>query len=346
MRSTLAEIAKLVEGEVVGNPRLAITGFSGIKEAGGGDLTFLANAKYSTLLQTTKAAAILVPLDVTIKDKDVIRVANPSLAFAKAVSLLAEDYTHRFQGIHEKALVAADARLGQDVSIGPYAIIESGVSIGDKSRIYGGSYIGANSRIGSGCLIYPNVTIRERTAIGQRVTIHSGTVIGADGFGYVNVEGVHEKIPQIGIVEIQDNVEIGANVTIDRARFDKTVIGEGTKIDNLVQIAHNVRIGKNCIIVSQVGISGSTVVEDNCILAGQVGIVGHITIGEGAVVTAKSGVPSSLPGHEMYWGIPAKPHREAKRVNACVQRLPHYVKIIQDLQKRIAELEAKIDKKV
>ena len=170
--------------------------------------------------------------------------------------------------------------------------------------------------------------------IGDRVIIHSGTVIGSDGFGFVNVKGVNVKIPQIGTVEIQDDVEIGANVTIDRARFDKTVIGRGTKIDNLVQIAHNVRIGENCIIVSQVGISGSTTLENNVTLAGQVGVVGHITIGANTVVASKSGVPNSIPPNSIYWGIPANPIMEAKRINASVQRLPHYVKVIQELKKK------------
>lgn len=342
MHKTLAEIATFVRGELIGDPGIVITGFSGIKEAGQGDLTFLANAKYFPLAQTTRASAIVAPLDYRPDNKNVILTENPSRAFSKAISLMVEDNTSCPHGIHEKSFIAKDARLGKNVTVGPFAIIEQGAVIGDKTCIYGGSYIGPGTAIGEECTIYPHVTIRERTKIGNRVMIHSGTVIGSDGFGYVDVQGVHEKIPQIGIVDIHDDVEIGANVTIDRARFDKTVIGAGTKIDNLVQIAHNVRMGKNCIIISQVGISGSTVIEDNCILAGQVGVVGHVTIGEGTIVASKSGVPNSLPAHSTYWGIPARPHMEAKRINACVGKLPYYVKKILDLEHKVAQLEARL----
>ena len=343
MPKTLGEIAELIEGELIGNSTLVITGLSGIKEAKQGDLTFVANSKYFPLVAKTKASAIITPREMNLKGStSIIRTENPSLAFAKVVSLIFDHPSPFSQGIHKSAIIAEDAEIGPGVNIGPYTVVEEKVKIGANTTIGSGCFVGHLTTIGRDCLIYPNITIRERIAIGNRVIIHCGTVIGSDGFGFVNVKGIHQKIPQIGTVEIQDNVEIGANVTIDRARFDKTIIGQGTKIDNLVQIAHNVRIGKNCIIVSQVGISGSTVLEDNVTLAGQVGLTGHITIGEGAVVASQSGVSNSVPPYTTVWGFPAKPHMHAKRVNACVQRLPHYVKVIQDLKKRIEELEAKL----
>jgi UDP-3-O-[3-hydroxymyristoyl] glucosamine N-acyltransferase len=346
MQKTLGEIARLINGELIGDSSLVITGFSGIKEAQKGDLTFLANSKYFSLAQETKASAIITPRDATVNGKAIIRTDNPSLAFSNLLTQVGAQSAPHFKGIDINASIAKDAVIGKNVSIGPFVIIESGVKIGDNTVIYGGCFIGHKTTIGRDGLIYPNVTIRELTVIGDRTIIHSGTVIGSDGFGFVPADGRHLKIPQIGNVVIEDDVEIGANVTIDRARFDKTVIGQGTKIDNLVQIAHNVRLGKHCLIVSQTGISGSTVLEDHVTLAGQVGIVGHVTIGQGAVVGAQSGVSNSIPAKTIVWGFPAKEISEAKRVNAGVQRLPHYIKIIIDLKKRVEELEAKLkDKK-
>ena len=344
MQKTLGEIADFIGGEVVGNDDLVITGLSGIKEAKEGELTFIANSKYFSFAEQTKASAIIIPLDVKVEGKSVVRVENPSLAFSKIAAVIMEEQAHRIQGIHETALINSDVKIGTNVAVGAYAVIEKGVNIGDNTVISSGCFVGSQTTIGSDCLIYPNVTIRERISIGDRVIIHSGTVVGSDGFGFVDVKGVHEKIPQIGKVVIQDDVEIGANVAIDRARFAETFIGRGTKIDNLVQIAHNVKIGEDCLIVSQVGISGSTTIGDRVILAGQVGVAGHLTIGEGVVVASKSGVPSSIPPNTMVWGNPAKPHMQAKRVNASVQRLPLYIKMINDLKKKVEELEQKFKK--
>jgi UDP-3-O-[3-hydroxymyristoyl] glucosamine N-acyltransferase len=339
MQRTLAEIAELVGGNVVGDPDVIIKGTSGIKEAQNGDITFIANSKYFSLLKETKASAVVVSPDLIFEGINAIQTANPSLAFAKIASSFVENAYPSFKGVHKTAVIDDSVALGKDVNIGPYVVIEGGVVVGDRTTIQSHCFIGHNSRLGEGCLIYPNVTIRERTVIGNRVFVHSGTVIGSDGFGYVNVKGVQEKIPQIGIVEIEDDVEIGANVTIDRARFDKTLIGQGTKIDNLVQIAHNVQIGKHCIIISQVGISGSTVLEDNVILAGQAGIAGHLTIGAHSVVASKSGVSNSIPPHTTVWGNPAKPHMQSKRINACVQRLPYYIKTLNAMKAKIEILE-------
>lgn len=342
MKKTLKEIAGLIGGEVVGDSGILITGASGIKEAREGDITFLANLKYLPLLEKTSASAIITSREVKSASKPIIQTDNPSLAFAKIVSLTEPGETRHPQGVHPTAVLGKDVSLGRDVAIGPYAVIEDNVTIGDKSIIYSGCFVGHHTKIGSDVLIYANVSIRERISIGNRVIIHSGTVIGSDGFGFATIEGLHHKIPQVGTVEIGDDVEIGGNVTIDRARFDKTVIGKGTKIDNLVHIAHNVAIGENCIIVAQVGISGSTTLGNNVVLAGQVGLVGHINIGDNVIVMAQSGVSKSIPAGTMAWGYPAKPVSHAKRVNAAVQSLPKLYDTVSELKKRIAELEEKL----
>jgi len=222
MQKTLAEIANIINGEVVGDKDLVVTGLSGIQEAKEGDLTFLANPKYIPLTEKTSATAIVTSRDIEISGKTIIRTDNPSLAFSNLISAMTGDDVHPFKGVHKSAFVADDCTVGKNVSLGPFAIVESKTKIGDNTIIYGGSYIGHGTIIGSGCLIYPNVTIRESIIIGDRVIIHSGTVIGSDGFGYIQVDGVHKKIPQVGTVLIEDDVEIGANVTIDRARFDQT----------------------------------------------------------------------------------------------------------------------------
>lgn len=345
MQKTLKEIAQIIAGEVVGDDSIMITGVAGIKEAQEGDITFLANPKYSLLLDKTRASAVITAQDVETTAKPLIRTENPSLAFAKIISSFAPSPAARPKGIHPTAIIGKDVSLGKDVAIGPYAVIEDDVGVGDNTIIYAACFIGGHTKIGSNTLIYPNVSIRERISIGSRVIIHSGTVIGSDGFGYVAIKGLHHKIPQIGIVEINDDVEIGANVTIDRARFDKTVIGRGTKIDNLVHIAHNVIIGENSIIVAQAGISGSTIIGKNVTLAGQAGLVGHITVGDGATVAAQAGVTKSVPANTIVSGYPAKPHEVAKRVNACIQNLPKLYELVAQLKKKIAELEVKLKEK-
>jgi len=319
LRKTLKEIAEFVGGEVVGDAGTVITGVSGIKEAQGGDITFVANPRYLPLLEKTRASAAVVSYEVEAAACALIRAENPSLAFAKIVSLAAPGEPAHFKGVHPTAVLGKSVSLGKNVSLGAYVVIEDNVKIGDNSVIYPGSFIGHHAEIGSNGLIYPNVSIRERVIIGDRVIVHSGTVIGSDGFGFVSIKGLHQKIPQIGTVQIGDDVEIGANVTIDRARFDKTVISSGTKIDNLVQIAHNVVIGENSIVVAQAGISGSTRIGKAVTIAGQAGLVGHIEIGDGAVLAAQAGVTKSVPPNTMVSGYPARQHEQAKKVNACVQ---------------------------
>lgn len=338
----LKEIAKLVGGEVVGDGSIRITGLCGIKEAKAGDITFVANSKYLYLLESTKASAVITALDVKKAAKPLIRTENPSLAFAKLAALLSPLTSGHPLGVDPQALIAKGVRLGEAVAVQAFAVVEKGVEIGDRSVIYAGCYIGRSARIGNDSVIYPNVSIRENVQIGHRVIVHSGTVIGSDGFGFATVKGIHHKIPQIGTVVIEDDVEIGANVTIDRARFGKTVVGKGTKIDNLVQIAHNVEMGQNCILVAQSGISGSTRLGNSVVLAGQAGIVGHITIGDGVSVGAQAGVSKSVPPNTAVWGYPAKPLPKAKRVNAALQRLPSLYKTVEELRWRLAEMEKRL----
>lgn len=342
MRKTLAEIARIVNGEVVGDENLVITGLSGIQEAREGDLTFIAGSKYSSLAKTTKASAIITPRGMTIPGKTIIRTEHPSLAFADIAASLVDDKAYRPRGIHPTAVIAPDATIGAGAAVGAYTVIEGGAAVGERTVIYSGCYVGHRTAIGKDCLIYPRVTLRERVSVGDRVIIHSGTVIGSDGFGFVQVDGVHRKIPQTGTVLVGDDVEIGANVTVDRARFDKTVIGRGTKIDNLVQIAHNVTIGEHCIIVAQVGVSGSTTIGSRAILAGQAGTDGHLTIGEGAVIASRAGVTKDIAPHTKVSGFPAQPHLQEQRLQACVRRLPVYVQTVKDLQRKVKDIEKKL----
>lgn len=340
MKKTLKEIARLVDGEIVGDENIVVTGICGIKEATEGDLTFVANSRYLPLMNHTRASAIITSKDVKKAPKPIIRTENPSMAFAKMVSLLAPNEVKRPRGIHPTAVIGEKVKLGRNVAIQAYVVIEDNVEIKDNTILYAGVYVGHHTSIGENCVIYPYVIIRERIAIGDRVIIHGGTVIGSDGFGFSTVKGVHHRIPQIGNVIIEDDVEIGANVTIDRARFDKTLIKKGTKIDNLVQIAHNVIIGENSIIVAQTGISGSTTIGNNVTLAGQSGVIGHVTVGDNTVVAGKAGVTKSVPPNSCVSGFPAKPHTIAKRINACVQNLPELYKKVRALEEEIEKLKS------
>ncbi len=345
MRMTVKEIAEIVNGKVVGNNNITITGVSGIKEAKEGDLTFIANRKYLSLLKSTKASAVIVSPDINnTGNATLIQVENPSLAFAKIVSLIGPEPIKFTPGIHPTAIIGENVSLGKEVSIQPYAVIENGAEIGDGTVIGAGVYIGHYTKIGKNCLIYPHVIIRERIKIGDRVIIHSGTVIGGDGFGFATVKGVHHKIPQIGTVEIGNDVEIGSNVTIDRARFDKTYIGNGVKIDNLVQIAHNVYIGDNTIVVAQVGISGSTTIGKNVIIAGQAGLIGHITVGDNAIIGGKAGVTKDVAPNAHVTGFPAREKWEDMRFHAYLRKQPELMEKLKKLEKKIEKIEKQLQK--
>ncbi len=340
MNITLAELASLTGGTLEnGDPQLSISGAAALSEATPTQVTFFGNARYLPALRQSKAAAAFVPADFAEKvTPALIKVTNPTLAFEKALERFAPAPVAYPPGIHATAVIAPDVTLGEEVCIQPYAVIEPGASIGAGTVIGAHVFIGQESTIGSACHIYPHVTIRERTQIGARVVIHSGTVIGSDGFGYEFAGGRHVKIPQTGIVQIDDDVEIGANVTIDRARFGRTWIQEGTKIDNLVQIAHNVVIGRHSIIVAQAGISGSSKLGQYVTIAGQVGITGHIEIGDRVIVAAQSGISKDLPPGGIWWGTPAAPIRETKERLAYINRLDK-------LNARVRRLEQELDAK-
>lgn len=316
---TAANIAKAVNGQLEGNPEASIRSAAGLLEATENDLSFFHNPKYIDLLAKTRAPIVLIPQKtngLTLPEgKALIRVANPQWAFAQVLSLIDKARTHHPQGVHPKAHV------------------ESTAKIGNGTIIYPGCFIGHNVKIGDNCLIYANVVLREDTEIGNRVIIQPGAVLGSDGYGFATLEGKHHKIPQIGKVVIEDDVEIGANVTIDRATTGETRVGAGTKIDNLVHIAHNVQIGQNCLIVAQVGISGSTQIGKNVTLAGQVGVVGHLKIGDGAVVAAQSGVMNNVEAGEVLFGSPARQHRLALKLQALYGKLPELYETLKELKK-------------
>lgn len=331
------DFSKIVNGTVIGDPEAEITGVSGIKEARDGDITFISSPKFIKDLQSSKASSVIVkePVqDITIPQ---IKVSNPHYAFAKAIEYFYPKALYSSE-ISDKAFIAKDVILGKNVSISPFAYLADGVSVGDETVIMPGVYIGERSKIGTQCLIYPNVVIREGVRIENRVIIHSGTVIGSDGFGYVFENGVHYKIPQVGGVMIEDDVEIGSNVSIDRATLGDTIIGKGTKIDNLVQIAHNVKIGEKSLIISQTGIAGSSKIGNFVTIGGQVGIADHTTIESGTMIASQSGIFGHV-AKGVYSGTFALPHRDWLRSQALFAKLPELNKKIKDLENRLNKLD-------
>ena len=322
-------------GELHGDPEQEISGAASLAEATADEIAFYSDPRYGSLLRKTCAAAVFVPLNFsdTISAAQ-IRVANPPKAFEQVVLKFAPNPISFAAGVHSSAIVDPSVKLGNRVSIQPHAVIEAAVSIGDDTVVGAGCYIGHESVIGASCVIYPNATIRERTRIGARVIIHSGAVIGADGFGFEFVEKRHEKIPQLGIVQIDDDVEIGANTTVDRARFGRTWIQEGVKIDNLVQVAHNVVIGKHAVIAAQTGISGSTRIGEGVLMGGQVGVAGHIEIGDGTIVGAQAGVTKSISGGT-WWSTPIVPLAAAKQHTAWVHRLGKLIERVKAIEKKL-----------
>lgn len=342
MAKRLAEIAEHLDGELVGDGSIVIEGLAGIEEAKEGEISFVASPKYLQFLEGSKASAVIVSKGIKSSNKPVIRVDDPYLSFLKTVNFLGL-YPPRFpEGIHESAIFGKNVKLGCDVSIQANVVIGDGVEIGDRVAILPGAVIGNNCRIGNDALIYANVTVREEVTIGNNVIVHSGAVIGSDGFGYIEQDSKHRKIPQLGRVVIEDDVEIGANVTIDRATLGKTQIGRGTKLDNLVQIAHNVVIGQNTVMAAQVGVSGSTDIGDEVTVGGQAGFVDHIRVGNGATVAGQAGVTKSIPPNQVVSGYPARPHGQAKRIEACHPRLPELVKMVREQQKKIEDLEKRL----
>lgn len=339
---TVAELAEYLGGVVQGDGSAVISGLGSLDTAGPEALTFLANPKYAAKVAETSAGAVLMAPGGERYGRTAIEVANPYLGFAKLLTLF---YTtpHKPQGVHPAAVVSESATIGDDTSIYPGTCIGRNVVIGARAVIYPGAVIYDGVTIGDDCTIHANAVVRERCRIGNRCIIQPGAVIGSDGFGYAPDGSSYYRIPQIGIVVLEDDVEIGANTCIDRAAIETTRIGRGTKLDNLVQIAHNCQIGEDCMIVSQVGISGSAKVGNHVTLAGQVGVAGHLTIGDNVLVGAQSGVPSSLAANAAYSGSPTMPHKEWLKSAMVVPRLPELKKTVSALEKRIAELEAKLN---
>jgi UDP-3-O-[3-hydroxymyristoyl] glucosamine N-acyltransferase len=326
----LSEIAQCLGAEFLGPGDLEIKDVATLEEAEEGELTF-ADSKNIEKAYKSGASAVIVPKGTPSFGKPLICVENPKLAFAKAISLFTKEEEE--VGIHPAASLAPNVYVGEGAYIGAYAVVEECAWIGERVKIHPFVYIGKGVKIEEDTVIYPHVTIYKGCKIGKRVRVHAGAVIGSDGFGYVN-EGVqHHKIPHKGIVIVEDDVEIGANTTVDRATTSFTIIGEGTKIDNQVQVAHNVKIGKGCLIVAQVGIGGSAVIEDGVIVAGQVGVAEHVKIGKGSIVAAKSGVTKNIKPHSIVSGFPAIHHAEEKKIKAATKRLPQIIKKLKDLQR-------------
>ncbi|MEA3506344.1 MAG: UDP-3-O-(3-hydroxymyristoyl)glucosamine N-acyltransferase [Elusimicrobiota bacterium] len=333
----LKDIEKITGGKLDGgNPASTVSGVNTINEAGPEDITFLSNEKYKSDLDGCSAAAVIISSASDIESKiPQLKVKDPVQAFRKTVELVKGEIAHPVSGMSDKAIISPDADVQKGAAAGDNVKVEAGARIGAGTILYPGVYIGKDVQLGKNCLVYPNVSILRSVEIGNNVIIHAGTVIGSDGFGYSTEGGRHIKLPQVGKVIIADNVEIGANVSIDRGSPGDTWIGEGTKIDNLVQIAHNVKIGKRCLIVAQVGIAGSTEIEDYAVLAGQAGVVGHIKIGRGAQVGAQAGVTRDVEAGRQVSGYPATEHRKARKLNVLIRRLPELYKQVKDLNKSI-----------
>jgi UDP-3-O-[3-hydroxymyristoyl] glucosamine N-acyltransferase len=336
MTYTAAEIAKHLGGEVVGDAAAVLKGFAPADFAKPGDLTFAENEDFFARAEQSAATAIITDQKVPSSKKIVIRVPNARIAFAKAVALFFPERTYA-AGIHPTAVVAASAKIDATAHIGPHCVVGERVTIGARSVLQACNSVGDDSKLADDVNLFPNVTIYPQTQIGARVRIHAGAVVGSDGFGYVLDAGVHRKVPQIGKVIIGDDVEIGANVTIDRGALGPTIIGKGTKIDNLVQIAHNVEIGEGSLIIAQVGISGSTKLGKYVILAGQSGLAGHLKIGNQVIVGAKSGVMTDIPDGGKWLGIPAQPDKQTKRQLIAIQHLPDLIRRVNELERKLGE---------
>jgi UDP-3-O-[3-hydroxymyristoyl] glucosamine N-acyltransferase len=374
MALKLRDLAALLGGELVGDGECLIERVAPIDHAGAGEITFVANPKYTPFLQTTQAAAIIVAPSFRNLRRNLIVTPNPYLAFARAVGALMEQPAPRAPGVHPTAIVAPTARLGEDVSIGPHAVIEDGAEIGNGVTIMAGVFIGRGASIGEGTWIHPNAAIYRGARIGKRCIIHANVSLGSDGFGWaqldakkhfllemlargrapaaapgapapkVDLKSPYERIPQVGITAIGDDVSIGANSVINRGGLGNTSIGRGTKIDSLVVISHNVEVGEDCLFVSQVGISGSVKIGHHCTFGGQVGVVGHLKIGDNVQVAAQSGVSHDLPANGTYFGSPARPIQEMRRAVAALHKLPELRDEIRHVQKRMAEITALLDR--
>jgi UDP-3-O-[3-hydroxymyristoyl] glucosamine N-acyltransferase len=335
------DLAERLDCRLEGDGDVEIVRVAAIDAAGPGDVTFLANPKYAPALASTRASAVIARRDVPAGPCAMLRTDEPYLAFARAVGLLAPN-SRPAAGVHALAAVGSSATIGRDVSIGPFVAVGEGARIGDRTVIFPNVTIGPGSTIGDDCVIHSNVSIRERVTIGHRVILQNGVVIGGDGYGFVRrKDGTHEKIPQLATVVIEDDVELGANTTVDRPAVGETRIQAGTKIDNLVQIAHGVTVGRNVLMAAQVGIAGSTQVGDDVMFGGQVGVGGHLTIGKGAIAVGQSGVTNSLEPGAMVAGYPAIDGKAWRKASVIFRRLPELKRRIEELEARVAELTSR-----
>ena len=346
MERSLAELAAHVGGIVEGDGRVRIAGLASLEAAGPGELSFYGNPRYRKELRTTRASAVLLPPDEPVTRKDVawVRVASPHLAFARLLSLF-HPGPRLTPGVHLRAEVHPSARVDPTATVMALAVVEADAVVGPRTVLWPGSYVGEGSRLGEDCVLQPGAVVRERCTLGNRVLLQPGVVVGSDGFGFaVDPQGpAHVKVPQVGTVRIEDDVEVGAGSCIDRATTGETVVGRGTKIDNLVQIAHNVRVGPLSIVCAQVGISGSTEVGQGVVLAGQVGIVGHVHVGDGARIAAQSGVPHDVPAGATFSGYPAVERALWLRQAAALKQLPELLREVRELRARVAALESNKD---
>ena len=347
MKIKLSELAALVSGEIIGNKDKTVSNAAGLVEAGGEDISFLGNMRYLDAAMSSKAGVIFVYRDADIskfEGKNIIKTANPQYAYGLVLNIINKERLGLVKlTVSGRASVSPEAKVEQDVYIGDFAVISDGAQIGKGTRIFPNVYVGHNVKIGSDCLIYPNVVIRENCVLGDRVILQPGVIVGGDGFGFATVDGKNQKIPQIGNVIIGSDVEIGANSTIDRATTDSTRIGDGTKIDNLVQIAHNVILGKNCIVVALTGIAGSTKVGDNTIIGAQTGIGGHLEIGANAMIASQSGISGNVKDGEKVGGNPMAPLQQSIRIRATLRKLPQMYQDIRDIKKRLGDKGVKTD---
>ena len=339
---TLSDLAARLGCRLDGDPGLEILRVASLEQAGPGDLTFLANPKYARAAQQTRATAIILAEDAPAAPCAMLRAADPYRSFAEALAIFGRD-ERPAPGIHPTAVVAPGARLGPEVSVGPFVVVGPGAEIGARATLHPHVVVGAGAQIGEDSVLHARVSVRERCRVGARVVIQDGAVIGSDGYGFVTgPDGVHHKIQQQSVVVLEDDVEVGANTTIDRPAVGETRVGAGTKIDNLVQIAHGVRIGRHVLLAAQVGIAGSTKLGDHVALGGQVGVAGHVSLGDGVRATAQTGIPGSVPAGALVSGYPAIDNKEWLKSSAVFRHLPELRRQVRDLLERLDALEARL----
>jgi len=341
--TTVRELAALVGGRVVGNADAVVVGFAGIETAGPGQITFVAQEKWRAALKTTAAACVVVQEEDPACAAAQIVVADANLAFARLVATVSHRRALGAGGVDRAAHVHPDAKVDPTAAVRPGAVVAARAVVGPRTVVGANAYVGEGAVVGADCLLHAGCAVLDDVKVGDRCILHAGAVVGSDGFGFAtDARGVHHKIPQVGTVVVEDDVEIGANACVDRARFDETRVGRGTKIDNLVQIGHNVAIGSNCLLVAHSGVAGSTVLGRNVVLGAMTGVTGHVKLGDGAQVAAMSGVSKDLDGGQGYLGVPAKPYREGLKVRALTQQLPELNERLKQALDRIARLEAKL----